>query len=106
MVPCKSAFTEQSSCPDFVNVSFSADVGTIRVLVPAGATVEYAVYYSEPVRCYALLVFLDDEYMGLHCGDRTGRAVFFERESDAVRLAGVRNALWGYASVCGDEVVA
>ena len=78
--------------PVFVFVLFDAEIGPARVLVPAGAQVDYEVTPLEYKNRYGLLVAIDGELVGWHCGERSHDPVLFERKSDAVRLAAARGA--------------
>lgn len=81
-----------STQPDFVTTFFDPAIGPARVLVPDGAIVEHFTHYHEAMKRYYVLVFIDDGWVGFHCGERTGEIIRFERESDAQRLCDVRNA--------------
>lgn len=83
-----------SSQPSFVFVGFDVEIGPVRVLVPAGASVEYEAYYVKLAKCYGLMVWVNHRFVGWHCGELTGSPITFVRKSDAVRLADVRNAAW------------
>jgi hypothetical protein len=90
----KNTFSTFQAEPPFVFVLYDAEIGPARVLVPAGASVEYEVFYVAQLGCYVLAVWVGGQFAGWHCGDRSGDVIAFGRESDAVRLAGVRNAAW------------
>lgn len=84
-----------------VFVLFDAQIGPAHVLVPADATVEYISSFIRSARvapCHALSVWINDYFVGWHCGDRTGKVVKFQRERDALALADVRNAFWAARS--------
>lgn len=78
---------------DFVNVIFDAS-GLARVLVPDGATVEHVPCPIDRLGHYYVNVWINDEWAGFHCGDRTGEVVRFSRRSDAQRLCDERNTIW------------
>ena|SRR5579883_1716424 len=93
------------SQPAYVFVFFDAEIGPARVLVPDGATVDYCAVYLDVVKRYLLGVWIDDNFVGWHCGERSGDVIDFVRESDAVRLADVRNAAWAARCSVESEVV-
>lgn len=78
---------------DFVNVIFDAS-GLARVLVPNSATVEYVPCPIDRLGHYYVNVYINDEWVGFHCGDRSGEVVRFLRRHDAQRLCNVRNTAW------------
>lgn len=79
-----------SSEPDFIWVLFDHD-GPTRVLVPAGAKVQHIPYYSISRMRYFINVIVNDQLVGLHCGERTHRVITFGDEDGAARLCEIRN---------------
>lgn len=89
--------TQQFTSTQFVNSSFVKvlfELSVTDVRVPASALVKYKVFYHDVLKRYILCVCVNGKFVGWHCGQHTGRPIYFERESDAVRLADARNAAW------------